>query len=498
MAGASIYIRSKNAAAGTDISWLLVVVKKWLAGGRYIKDFYEVNPPASFLIYIPAYFLSKIINLDSLLCVNILYCIFGIFCLHLAVKISIKYDVFRNSIEEKSMFFMLFLGFIIFPDDQTIAQRDVILTLASLPYLLKRLNCSSEEKRIDSYFIISLLALWIKPQCAIAYVIVWIFAYFLYEIKIKWYEPVLIIVSLSLYAFIIHGFFFEWWHIAAVAIKTYDAYGASFYLLMPKFLIGMILTSAFYLLGGNKKNIHYLIVGGAFFLLALAQKKYFLYYYYSGEVLIFINILFLLKNRLLFFCEKFGRYSTSINMVLVGTISLFYLSYCTMQENKDYTYKNKELDTIVKDHIHNNEKVFIFSLYIDASYPFLKNYNGTAYPALWPLKIFLEKNYFEHKNILYEIKEWLSEYFLKDKPKLVIIPYAYISKNYALSLLDNKQKKFECDKYVHSECEPFKRLEKVMEVIGINKLLEKNYHLIKFIRLDDSPTKVAVYLINDV
>ncbi len=39
----------------TDFGWLLTCLDRFMAGGTYAKDFYETNPPLSFLIYLPAY-----------------------------------------------------------------------------------------------------------------------------------------------------------------------------------------------------------------------------------------------------------------------------------------------------------------------------------------------------------------------------------------------------------------------------------------------------------
>lgn len=44
-----------NVHLDVDTSWLLQCLNRFLAGGSYTKDFYETNPPLSFLIYLPAY-----------------------------------------------------------------------------------------------------------------------------------------------------------------------------------------------------------------------------------------------------------------------------------------------------------------------------------------------------------------------------------------------------------------------------------------------------------
>lgn len=61
-----IYLR---AYIDVDTSWLLECLDRFLAGGTYIKDYYETNPPLSFLIYLPAYPLYTYFDLDPKLSV---------------------------------------------------------------------------------------------------------------------------------------------------------------------------------------------------------------------------------------------------------------------------------------------------------------------------------------------------------------------------------------------------------------------------------------------
>ena len=46
-----------------DVSWLLTVGEKWLAGQRVYVDIVETNPPAAFLIYLPAILLGRLLHL---------------------------------------------------------------------------------------------------------------------------------------------------------------------------------------------------------------------------------------------------------------------------------------------------------------------------------------------------------------------------------------------------------------------------------------------------
>lgn len=43
----------------TDLGWLFLCLERFLDGGTYTQDFYETNPPLSFLIYLPAMLFHK-------------------------------------------------------------------------------------------------------------------------------------------------------------------------------------------------------------------------------------------------------------------------------------------------------------------------------------------------------------------------------------------------------------------------------------------------------
>ncbi len=55
---AAILVQSLS-ETNTDVSWLLTLGERWLAGDRPYVDFVEVNPPASLLLYMPAIFASR-------------------------------------------------------------------------------------------------------------------------------------------------------------------------------------------------------------------------------------------------------------------------------------------------------------------------------------------------------------------------------------------------------------------------------------------------------
>ena len=65
---ATIFLRTH---IDVDTAWLLECLERFLAGGTYINDFYETNPPLSFLIFLPAYPLYTYLGMDPMVSVFI-------------------------------------------------------------------------------------------------------------------------------------------------------------------------------------------------------------------------------------------------------------------------------------------------------------------------------------------------------------------------------------------------------------------------------------------
>lgn len=59
-----------------DMGWLLQCLERFLAGGTYTNNFYETNPPLSFLMYLPAYPLYTYLGLDAQISVLICFIIY--------------------------------------------------------------------------------------------------------------------------------------------------------------------------------------------------------------------------------------------------------------------------------------------------------------------------------------------------------------------------------------------------------------------------------------
>ncbi len=60
-------------AIDVDMGWLLQCLDRFLSGGTYKTDFYETNPPLSFIIYLPAYPLYTFLGIDAKLSVFVIF-----------------------------------------------------------------------------------------------------------------------------------------------------------------------------------------------------------------------------------------------------------------------------------------------------------------------------------------------------------------------------------------------------------------------------------------
>ncbi len=76
-----------------DVAWLLQCLERFLSGGTYTDDFYETNPPLSFLIYLPAYPFFATIGLSAKLSILILFLIYVLFSNAVLFKLLQKIEI---------------------------------------------------------------------------------------------------------------------------------------------------------------------------------------------------------------------------------------------------------------------------------------------------------------------------------------------------------------------------------------------------------------------
>jgi hypothetical protein len=118
-----------------DVSWQMHLAHLVLAGGTYVKDFFEINPPFSIYLYMPAVLLQKIGAISAIIALRIYIFLFATFslgiCYFLVKKIFLPKD---NIIRLLFLFSLLFI-YLILPLDE-FGQRECLLLYLTMPYFL--------------------------------------------------------------------------------------------------------------------------------------------------------------------------------------------------------------------------------------------------------------------------------------------------------------------------------------------------------------------------
>ena len=155
-----------------DVSWLLTLCESILTGARPYIDFDEPNPPASFLIYMPAVLLSRLVEIAPELVVTTSIFVGAIFSLWMSGRI-----LAQNNLETPSQRPALFAAgcaiLLILPAD-TFAQREHIALISILPMLaVYAARASGTSVRAAGATVAGFgggLAMAIKPHFALALV----------------------------------------------------------------------------------------------------------------------------------------------------------------------------------------------------------------------------------------------------------------------------------------------------------------------------------------
>jgi hypothetical protein len=118
-----------------DIAWQMQMARSVLAGGNYIKDFFEINPPLSIYLYIPAVILQKLAGWSAIIALRIY--IFAVASLTLFLCSQLLDKIFRqqDSLLKNILFFALVYVFLILPLSE-FGQRECLLMYFTMPYFL--------------------------------------------------------------------------------------------------------------------------------------------------------------------------------------------------------------------------------------------------------------------------------------------------------------------------------------------------------------------------
>ena len=118
-----------------DVSWDMIITERFLSGGKYIQDFFEVSPPAIFYLYALPVALAKFMSLSSIL-------IFRLYVFFLAsLSMGASYVLLKKIFLDKDRYLvnvlLITVGiiFLILPLEE-FGQRDHLLIILTMPYFL--------------------------------------------------------------------------------------------------------------------------------------------------------------------------------------------------------------------------------------------------------------------------------------------------------------------------------------------------------------------------
>lgn len=157
-----------NVHMDTDTGWLLQCLDRFLSGGNYSTDFYETNPPLSFLIYLPAYplYATNIIPAKAAILI--------VFLLYMALANTLLYLLLRkipvSNIESLSLIACLILSQT-WMSNIGFGSKDHLIFIFLLPYCIYQIlmiaNRPTPKGISIAASLLAGLAVCIKPHYAI-------------------------------------------------------------------------------------------------------------------------------------------------------------------------------------------------------------------------------------------------------------------------------------------------------------------------------------------
>ena len=151
-----------------DIGWLLQCLDRFIAGGTYNDDFYETNPPLSFLIYLPAYPLYSYLGISAKAAVTIL------FTIYIAISSLSIYSLIQKSGYGKELAFTIASAFIIvtfWAGALSFASKDHLVFIFLAPLCLAQYiittGQNTNKSAITAAIIMGGIAICLKPHYAI-------------------------------------------------------------------------------------------------------------------------------------------------------------------------------------------------------------------------------------------------------------------------------------------------------------------------------------------
>lgn len=179
-----------------DISWLMHAGQRLLAGGNYLQDFFEPDPPMSIFLYLPAVLLAKLFNFNFL--ISSLIYIYAITIISWGICFKLASIYFKDS-EKNLYFFMVSLSFVyLLLAGEQIGEREHLMFLLVMPYLLT-ISLSQQKLPLGLALTTGFLAgigFVIKPYFLLTFIIMESYLMIRRKNLLTWLRPEIFIIVL--------------------------------------------------------------------------------------------------------------------------------------------------------------------------------------------------------------------------------------------------------------------------------------------------------------
>lgn len=300
-----------------DVSWLLTLGERVLAGARPYIDFSEPNPPASILIYLPAILIGRLFGFPPELAVTLLIFAGVFLCLWLCSRMLSGSELFRPQ-DWPNLAALCCVLLLILPGD-AFAQREHIALLALMPmlcvYVLRARGSPVESTVAVLVGVGGGIAIAIKPYFAFALILPLAYVGWCRRRRGQGMLPLIFVpehlavaVVLAAYAGVIVALFSDYFRVMLpIVLAVYAPSRAGIFVVLGGTSLALIAMSTFLSravgateFGDPVIRIFTLAVFG-FALAMLAQAKGWQYHSYPAMALsMFVLGSILVRNRTTF------------------------------------------------------------------------------------------------------------------------------------------------------------------------------------------------------
>jgi hypothetical protein len=381
-----------------DVSWLLIAAERFLNGGSYLTDFFEVNPPLSILIYAPAVLLNNLSGMGA-------YPSF----ISYVILISLLVSFFSSRLSGYSadskfsarLVFLVFLIALVVLPGYHFGQRDHMAGIFLLPYIVFMANRKSNIHTLSVskllVFVLASIGCLIKPPLILAPLLVKVYRAFQSKSLMEFvgYDLAVFLLTTATYAGVIFLFFNDFLEVAKAGMDLYSFYALNQLGVARKIIltVGIIITLwvlwvvsyRLKISDEEKRLVRYMIVASFGLLLSfLLQNKGWVYHLMPAATFLFIAVVMTTVSRI----EAFGRPGAHFANIglLTAMVMLIFAAAVKVNHIKSLEkFEEKGLVKIVRE-AEKSDSLAAFSTSLDPAFPLVLIDDirwCSRFPALW-------------------------------------------------------------------------------------------------------------------